>query len=83
MFLDYRPQAAAGRIPENRAGAGGRARAEAARLRQEAAAGKVQNWKRTGGNPQHLSEYDLVKQNKNILKNLRMEERLTPQEKRF
>lgn len=41
--LDHRPQATSGRVPENCTGAGGRTRAEAARLRQETAAGQVQN----------------------------------------
>ena len=47
---DHRPQTTAGWVPENCAWAGGRERAEAAWLWQEAAAGQVQDWKCTGEN---------------------------------
>lgn len=48
VCVDHRPAAAAGRLPESRPGAGGRARAEAERLRQEAAPGQIQDRQRAG-----------------------------------
>lgn len=50
FVLDHRPQTAAGWVPENCAGAGGRAGTEATWLWQKAPAGQVQNWKCTGEN---------------------------------
>lgn len=51
VVLDHRPQAAAGWVPENCAGARGGAGTATAWLWQKAAAGQVQNWKCTGENP--------------------------------